>query len=296
MKIVKGIEHSAAKVTLYGTEGIGKTTLAAQFPNPLILDTEDGARRIDCAKVKCHDWKTLYGTLIELGGDTAGFKTIVIDSIDWAESLLKESLTAKLGKPVDDLPYGRGSGMVAEGFAPLLAACDVIVSRGANVLLVGHSEIKRCSPPDMEEGFDRFELKLSKRVGPLVKEWSDALVFCNYRTRVVEGADGKARGRGGKERLLFAERCAAWDAKNRFGLPPELAMSIESLAPIFSQGGKPRWIDRVDSADTAESLARIVREAKAALEAGELSDSQHAKLEGLIQAKQAHFEPQEAAT
>jgi hypothetical protein len=34
-------------------------------------------------------------------------------------------------------------------------------------------------------------------VGPLFKEWADALLFCNYRTRLVEGADGRTRAKGG---------------------------------------------------------------------------------------------------
>jgi hypothetical protein len=291
LKIIKGVEHSAAKVTLYGTEGIGKTTLASQFPNPLILDTEDGARRIDCAKVKCTDWKTLYATLIELGGDAQGFKTVVIDSIDWAESLLKESLSAKLGKPVDELPYGRSFGVIAEGFSPLLAACDVIVSRGVNVLLVGHSTIKRCTPPDTDEGYDRYELKLSKQVGPLVKEWSDAILFCNYKTRVVEGDDGKNRGKGGKDRVLYAERCAAWDAKNRFSLAAELPMAIDALAPLFTQ---PKgWLQRVQEAESVTDLGAIADEADLALSSGTLSESQHGKLRKAIDARHNELEPQE---
>jgi len=56
MKIERGVQASPVKAVIHGVEGIGKTTLAAQWPNPLILDTEDGSKRIDCARVVIHDW------------------------------------------------------------------------------------------------------------------------------------------------------------------------------------------------------------------------------------------------
>jgi hypothetical protein len=41
------------------------------------------------------------------------------------------------------------------------------------------------------------------------------------------------RGVGGKERVLFANHSAAYDAKNRHGLPDKLPFSIEALSPVF---------------------------------------------------------------
>ena len=42
MRIKRGIQAGPQKVVLYGPEGIGKSTFAAQFPNPLFLDVEEG--------------------------------------------------------------------------------------------------------------------------------------------------------------------------------------------------------------------------------------------------------------
>ncbi len=39
--ISTGKVHTAVKTVIYGAEGIGKTTLAAQFPSPLFIDTEE---------------------------------------------------------------------------------------------------------------------------------------------------------------------------------------------------------------------------------------------------------------
>ena len=39
LTITRGPIRSAMKVVIYGPEGIGKTTLASRFPNPLFIDT-----------------------------------------------------------------------------------------------------------------------------------------------------------------------------------------------------------------------------------------------------------------
>ncbi len=39
------------KVVIYGAEGVGKTTLAAQFPDPLFIDTESGTAHMDVRRI-----------------------------------------------------------------------------------------------------------------------------------------------------------------------------------------------------------------------------------------------------
>jgi hypothetical protein len=233
LKIERGIQASPVAAVIYGVEKIGKTTLASQFPGALILDTENGSRRIACARVRITKWLDLLSNMLDLAGDPQGFQTVVVDSIDWAEMLLRAHLETKLGKPVDEMPYGRGFGILAEAFDQLIDAADGLIAKGLNVVFVGHSEVKRCTPPDMDEGYDRFEIKLSKKVAPIVKEWADLILFVNYKTRLAEGSDGRKKGRGGKERIMYAERSAAWDAGNRFGLPAEMPMDIAQLEAVF---------------------------------------------------------------
>ena len=47
LKIITGKTGGAIKVVLYGPEGIGKTTLAAQFPEPLFIDIEGSTKFMD---------------------------------------------------------------------------------------------------------------------------------------------------------------------------------------------------------------------------------------------------------
>jgi hypothetical protein len=169
------------------------------------------------------------------------------------------------------------------------------VERGINVVIVCHTTVKRCSPPDMDEGYDRFELKLTKQSGPLVKEWADCILFANYKTRLVAGEDGRTRARGGKERVLHTERTAAWDAKNRYGLAPELPMTIEALAPLFASvpASKPGWGDRVKAAASVEELDVIEGDADDAVTAGDLTESQRNTLGNAISKRRGVLSPEE---
>jgi hypothetical protein len=300
LKITRGRQRAAGRWAFFGTEGIGKSTLASQFPAPLILDTEDGTKHLDCARSVVTDWQTLTLAMKELAVNSQGFKTVVVDSADWAEKLLVEWLLKESGKrSIEDFGFGKGYVMLQEHVARFLASADVLVRQGIHVVFVAHSKIVRTSPPDQTDGYDRYELKLTKQVAPLFKEWSDALVFCNFKTKLVEGADGRMKATGGKQRVMYAERCAAFDAKNRYGLPAEMPMSIDQLAPAFdgieSAPQKPLWGDRVKAATTEDQLHEILDDAHDAQARGELTPNQLVKLQASVEARSDALKPQEVA-
>jgi hypothetical protein len=287
MKIVKGRQRHAARTVLYGVESIGKTTLGSQFPKPVFIDTEEGTKQFDVDRVEARDWVTLNGALVDLAGDPQGYETVVIDTADWAERILIEHMLKthpKQPKSIEDIPYGKGYTIAAERFAEFLAKCDKIIARGVNVLLLAHATVKRFSPPDMDEGYDRYELKLTKQSAPLLKEWADALLFANYQTRIVEGEDGRKRGKGGQERKLYCQRCAAWDAKNRYGLPPSIPMTIEALAPIFEQPAPAPAAKPTAKVEAAEPVSSVIRKAIAETTAEGLLTRMKARVEQLAEA------------
>jgi hypothetical protein len=297
LKIERGRRHSPVRAVVYGTEGIGKSTLAAAFPSPVIFDTEEGTHHLDVARVSIGSWDELRAAIAELGGGRGEFRTVVIDSADWAERLLVEHLLAEhKQKSIEGFGFGKGYTLLAEGFGRLLTQCDALIGVGLNVVFVAHSKVQRTSPPDMADGFDRYELKLTKQTAPLLKEWCDLLAFCNYKTAVTEGSDGRKKATGGKRRLMHLERAAAWDAKNRYGLDAELPMTIESLAPIFAEPAKrPGWRDRVAAATTVEELGRIGDDADQAVSNGRLSPAQREQLDAAINERHAAIETEVTA-
>jgi hypothetical protein len=102
-----------------------------------------------------------------------------------------------------------------------------------HIVLLAHSTVRKFESPDQAGAYDRYELKLSKQVAPLLKEWADLILFANYVTRVTEKDNGKLRGVGGKERMLFATHTAAYDAKNRHGLDDKFELDFAQIAHIF---------------------------------------------------------------
>ena len=50
--ITKGKQKTAIRLVAYGAEGIGKSTLASQFPDPLFIDTEGGTAHLDVRRLQ----------------------------------------------------------------------------------------------------------------------------------------------------------------------------------------------------------------------------------------------------
>jgi hypothetical protein len=233
INIKRGRQSRRQKIVIYGPEGVGKSTLAAALPSPVFIDTEGSTAQLDVARVDVGDWRSLTGALAEIHR-MSEFETVIVDTIDWAERMATTDLLHRTGKAsIEDFGYGKGWVQVAEEMAKLLGNLDQLVRGGKHVVLLAHSKVVRFAAPDLQGEHDRYELKLSKQSSPLVKEWADAILFLNFKTRVVE-VDGKKRGVGGKERVIHTAHTAAYDAKNRHGLADQVEATAEALAPIFA--------------------------------------------------------------
>lgn len=222
------------KVVVYGSEGIGKTTFAAAFPDPLFIDTEGGTAQMDVKRLdKPESWEALV-SLVEEVSQTPGIcGSLVLDTADWAEQVCIKDLCAKYKKSgIEEFGYGKGYTYVSEEFSKLLAACDKVISSGMNVVITAHAKMRKFEQPDEMGAYDRWEMKLTRQVAPLLKEWSDMLLFCNYKTFVVTPDEGKNKVQGGK-RVIYTSHHPCWDAKNRHGLPDEMNMEYANIAHIF---------------------------------------------------------------
>ena len=238
LQILTGRIARPQKAVIYGPEGIGKSTLAAQFPAPIFLDTEGGTHHLDVARFPApKTWDDVIKAIAALVAEPHDFKTLVIDTADWLEKLLVEHVCKQANKSsIEDFGYGKGYVVLAEEFAKFLASLDPLLRRGLHVVLLAHTKIVKFEQPDAAGAYDRYELKLSKQVGPLVKEWCDLLLFGNYFTKVAENDNGRKRGVGGRERKLYTTHTAAWDAKNRHGFDEMLAFEFGSITSAFGGG------------------------------------------------------------
>ena len=231
MNITTGKIKEAKRVVIYGIEKIGKTTLASKFPKPIFIDVEDGSKNINVSRMdKPTSWSMLNSQVDYIGKNKgAGYKTLVIDSADWAERLCVSHVCDIKGVTnLGDVGYGNGFVALEQEFGKFLDKLDRVKALGINIVVIAHSTIKKFEQPDEAGSYDRYELKMEKKTAPLVKEWCDMLLFANYKTIVVE-IDGKKKAQGGK-RALFAEHTPAFDAGNRDSLNAELPFEYKSIA------------------------------------------------------------------
>ena len=257
MNITSGKQARAQRVVIYGTEGIGKSTLAAQFPDPLFIDTEGSTSNMDVKRMdKPTSWTMLMNQIAFVKANPTVCKTLVIDTIDWAESLAIESVCSMHGKRgIEDFGYGNGYTYVREEMGRLLDKLQELVDIGINVVLTAHSQLRKFEQPDEDGAYDRYELKLGKKTSsqtaPVVKEWCDLLLFCNYKTMVMTSESKKKKATGG-QRVMYTTHHPAWDAKNRHGLPDELPMDYAAIAHIFasSQEAPKKQVQKVEQAPT----------------------------------------------
>ena len=229
------------KAVIYGPEGVGKSTLAGRLPSPVFIDTEGGTHHLDVTRIDpAATWEQITGAVAALAGTRHPFRTLVVDTADWLEKRLAEHLCRKAGKEsIEDFGYGKGYVLLAEEFARFLSSLEALVARGMHVVFLAHSMVRKFESPDQAGSYDRFELKLCKQMAPLLKEWCDTLLFATYVTKTVEKENGRLRGVGGRERVLFCNHAAAFDAKNRHGLPDKLPFDAGALSPVFGAAAEP---------------------------------------------------------
>ena len=140
LNITKGKIDRAQKTVIYGPEGIGKTTIAAQFPDPIVIDTEGGTAFMDVRRIeKPGSWDELLSIIKEVAATPGICKTLVIDTADWAEQLIVTYLCNKYKQnSIESFGYGKGYTYLAEEFARLLSACDQVIAAGINVTITAH--------------------------------------------------------------------------------------------------------------------------------------------------------------
>lgn len=232
--IITGVQSSPVKTVLYGPEGIGKSTFASHFPDPVFIDTEGGTKRLNIQRLpQPTSWAMLLDEVAEVRKGSIPCGTLVLDTADWAERLAIAHICTKA--KVDGLEgfgYGKGYTYLKEEFGRLLDALEEVLNAGHNVVVLAHAAITKFEQPDDIGSYDRWSMKTTKQVAPLLREWCDLLLFANYKTYVEKSGSGpnaKNKASGGR-RVLYTTHTPCWDAKNRFDLPDEVPFEFASIA------------------------------------------------------------------
>lgn len=258
--IVHGITPKPPKGIIFGPHGIGKTTFGAGFPNPILLMTEDGVGSLSVPRfprvaTTFHELMEAIGALYQ---GEHNRQTLILDSFDWTEPLVWAETARRHNKAsIEEFDYGKGYIFADEVWGELLDGLDALQrDRGMSILCTAHASVSRFQSP-MVEPYDRYVIKLHKRASALVQEWADWVGFAHWQTSTTSTDLGfkktATRGVSTGTRLLALEERPAWEAKNRFQLPPIIPLDSALFLGLLSERYTPAPTLAADTTPTTEA-------------------------------------------
>ncbi|MBS0210416.1 MAG: ATP-binding protein [Planctomycetes bacterium] len=239
--VLSGRVASPPRLLVYGTEGIGKSTLAARAPQPVFIQTEDGLGEIDCHRFPLsQSFADVQGSLTDLCNEPHDYQTVVIDSLDWLERLIWDAICQDYGaKSIEKVDGGYGKGYVyaLTPWRQLIDQLSVLHrQRSMAVILIAHAKVEKFDDPESSP-YDRYSPRLHKHAAALLTEWCDAVLFASrrLRTQTEDAGFGRKRtiahaiGKDGGERILRTVGGPSCVAKNRYNLDGELPLDWNAL-------------------------------------------------------------------
>lgn len=244
--VTSGATKSGIRMLIAAQEKMGKTTMLAGAPKPLLVPLEVGFAGVSCAKTPMlqsyEDVVALVAELItaaqrgQLPYGTVGFDSITalerhihdyVLRIDPTYGTAKKTLTMESAHG----GYGKAYNMANAILDGLLKQLDQLaVYGGVNIIFTCHVFSSKVSDPTVGE-YDSWDLLLhspknQKTYGKreLITQWADVIGFL-YEPVFLMSSDKSNMTRGvssNKGRVLGLSRTPSYTAGNRFGIVGEL--------------------------------------------------------------------------
>lgn len=237
-EILQKPAHRAVMATIAGEGGMGKTSLAAAFPAPVFLRTEDGMESLgDDAPMAFPLAKSsadIEEQLKMLGREEHSFRTVVIDSVTKLNILIEQEIVA--GDPKKPLSinqanggYGAGLASAAERHRKIKGICDQLVHyKGMNVVFIAHADSETVELPD-QDAYTRYTLRMGKRAVTHYSDDVDIIAFIKLKT-FTHGDGDRKRATTTGDRIITCYPTPNHISKNRYGITQDLT---------FKQGTNP---------------------------------------------------------
>ena len=222
--------------TLFGEGGMGKTTLAAMFPKPVFIRTEDGT-----ASLAGNDNVSLFplatstqdvlDAIEALATQKHDHKTLVIDSITQLATMVEAEIVAAdpKAKSINQAGggYGAGYSTAAEKHRQIRDwAGSLAYEKGMNVIFIGHADTEMLDLPDMD-AFARYTVRMHKKSLPHYTDNVDLVGLIRLKTFVRGGDGDKKRAISTGEREIICHPQASSVTKNRFNVSEPLAFTFD---------------------------------------------------------------------
>lgn len=233
------------RVVLYGPLKIGKSTWGSQAPGAIFQPVEEGIDNIEVVALPvARTYTEVLDGITALYEQDHKFRTYVLDTLDWLEPVIWAQACQDHDKAgIEEFGYGKGYVEALDYWRTFLGGLDALRrTKGMNVVLLAHNEIKRYDNPETEP-YDRHSIKLHKAANALVSEWADCVLFANYKVFTTKTDVGfkktKTRALDSAERLLYTTEKPAYIAGNRYGLPDSLPMTWQAFEAALKAAGVP---------------------------------------------------------
>lgn len=238
-------EMKGIRVLIYGDPKVGKSYFGAQIPNHVFLNLENGLEHIQGAnKLPYTDrYEDVKVMLNELAQADHPYKTLVVDSIDFLENLIKkwvvEQQKNSSWKDVSDIPFGRGYPLLLAETRNVIEQFERLrTQKGMNLVFLCHSEVKKMCPPEGNEyTYIAPSLYAKTTQGDstlkIYTDYVDIIGYCEYK-KIVKQVNGgfSTRGQavGTGERILHLDRGnPAHISGSRFDMPDRIEFSWQAF-------------------------------------------------------------------
>lgn len=194
-----------ATILLHGEAGIGKSTLAAQFPDYLFVDAAGELEGLSVYKHPVSSWtefREAGALILEDQKTDRRFNGVVIDTASAVANYVREAANASLGiSHESQADWGQGWDKVRTEFSPRMATLSAIPNFG--VIWIAHS--KTVEIKTRREAYDRFVPDLPGVVQKELIRNADLILFLDYNDD--------------DERVIYTKPNAYHEAKERGETP-----------------------------------------------------------------------------
>lgn len=220
------------KIIIYGPSGIGKSSLVAMAPKPIIIPLDDGSANLrdpftnePIEQVQeCYTYADTRAAMQQysLYDDS---DTVIVDTVTKLQDLSHQYMfdtiphekgPTKIVTSIEGYGYGKGYSHLYDVMKLILQDADELVRRGKNVIFIAQNAVRNV-PNAAGEDYLCNSVRLypgSKNLPPvsdLYIEWADHLLFINHANSVV--TDKKIKGDA--TRAVFTQGELHFRAKTR---------------------------------------------------------------------------------
>lgn len=227
----KTVDPNPPIITIYGGEGLGKTSFAAEAPNPLYVKTGKNERPPSDIEMACFGLCETFEDVMnnadwmldpEVNEDRL---TYVLDTLDSLDAIIEAEACARNGwKDITEGTFGNGKIAKSNIWHEFLNKMADLKASGFLVILIAHCKAKT-DPGITTDSFPSWRLNIrNDDDGNAIAHVSDIVGFVHRRPTIVKEKAGfhkdnvRVRADGGADIQIAVQGRPNYIAKNRYGI------------------------------------------------------------------------------